>query len=134
MNRMKCPVGNIPASFAGSFLALALVLTLRLAVTGAVADAVTFELRIENGRVTTNMRLIRVKQGDVVRLRWTTDAATNLHLHGYDIETKVESGAVAEMNFTARATGRFPVSIHTPKPHGGHTHDPPLVHVEVHPR
>jgi hypothetical protein len=38
------------------------------------------------------------------------------------------------MPFTARATGRFPVSVHKPQAAGGHTHDPPLVHVEVHPR
>jgi len=126
---MKRLVGKIPISLTGCVLALVLVLTLR---SGAMADAATFELRIENDRVAANMRLIRVKQGDVVRLRWTADQATNLHLHGYDIEVKVAPGAVAEMNFTARATGRFPVSVH--KPHGGHTHDPPLVHVEVHPR
>ena len=129
---MKRLAGKIAISLAGCVLALVLVLTLRSGVTGAMADAATFELRVKNGRVAANMRLIRVKQGDVVKLQWTADQATNLHLHGYDIEVTVAPGAVAEMNFTARATGRFPVSVH--KPHGGHTHDPPLVHVEVHPR
>jgi hypothetical protein len=80
------------------------------------------------------MRLIRVKQGDTVKLRWRADRATILHLHGYDIEAKAEPGAVAEMGFTARATGRFPVSVHKPKQDGGHAHEPPLVHVEVYPR
>ena len=74
---------------------------------------VTFDLKIENGKVAQNMRLIRVKQGDAVRLRWTTDRPSLLHLHGYDIEKKVEPGAVAEMAFEARATGRFPVEEHT---------------------
>jgi len=132
MNAMRRAVRKISASFRGYVPALVLVLALCAAFTGAMADTATFDLRIENGRVAANMRLIRVKQGDVVRLRWTADRATNLHLHGYDVEMKVEVGAVAEMNFTARATGRFPVSVH--KPHGGHTHDPPLIHVEVHPR
>jgi hypothetical protein len=124
----------IPASFAGCFLALSLLLAPCLTVTCAKAEEVTFDLRVERGRVPANMRLIRVKQGDVVKLRWSTDQTTILHLHGYDIEVKVEPGAMAEMSFTARATGRFPVSVHKPKQGGDHTHDPPLVHVEVHPR
>jgi hypothetical protein len=101
---------------------------------GARAADLTFDLRIERGQVPANMRLIRVKQGDSVTLRWTADRTTILHLHGYDIELKVEPGAVADMPFTARATGRFPVSVHKPQAAGGHTHDPPLIHVEVHPR
>ena len=81
------------------------------------------------------MRLIRVKQGDAVRLRWTTDRPIVLHLHGYDIETKVEPGAVAEMAFEARATGRFPVEEHKPNAKGGHSHgETALVRVEVRPR
>ncbi|MEX0591450.1 MAG: hypothetical protein WD207_10205 [Xanthobacteraceae bacterium] len=123
----------ISVSFARCFLALALVLAPGFAANGAKADEVAFELRIENGRVPAGARLIRVKQGDVVKLRWRTDQTTIVHLHGYDIETKVERGTIAEMNFTARATGRFPVSIHKPKQSGGHTDDPPLVHVEVYP-
>jgi hypothetical protein len=124
----------ISVSFARYFLAFALVLTPGFAATVACADEVTFELRIEKGRVPAGVRLIRVQEGDVVKLRWSTDQTTIVHLHGYDIETKVTPGATAEMNFTARATGRFPVSVHKPKQGGGHTHDPPLAHVEVHPR
>jgi hypothetical protein len=105
-----------------------------LGAAAAGAAELTFDLRIERGQVPANMRLIRVEQGDSVKLRWTADRPTILHLHGYDIETKVAPGAVAEMPFTARATGRFPVSVHKPQAGGGHAHDPPLVHVEVHPR
>ena len=73
---------------------------------------VTFALRIENGHVPDNMRLIRVKQNDVVKLHWTTDRPMTVHLHGYDIEKEVEPGTVTEMAFTARATGRFTVEPH----------------------
>jgi hypothetical protein len=101
----------------------------------AQTQEVTFDLKIENGRVAQNMRLIRVKQGDAIRLRWTTDRPIVLHLHGYDIETKVEPGAVAEMAFEARATGRFPVEEHKPNAKGGHSHgEAPFVRVEVRPR
>lgn len=96
---------------------------------------VTFELKIEKGKVAQNMRLIRVKQGDAVKLRWTTDRPIILHLHGYDIEKKVEPGAVAEMAFEARATGRFPVEEHKPNAKGGHSHgEAPLVRIDVRPR
>jgi hypothetical protein len=104
---------------------------------GVVARAaeLTFDLSIERGRVPQNMRLIRVKQGDVVRLRWRTDQPLTLHLHGYDIEQKVEAGAVAETRFTARATGRFPIHVHHARERAGsHSHDePPLVRIEVYP-
>ena len=101
----------------------------------AQTQEVTFDLKIEKGRVAQNMRLIRVKQGDAVKLRWTSDRPIVLHLHGYDIEKKVEPGAVAEMVFEARATGRFPVEEHKPNAKGGHSHgEAPLVRIEVRPR
>ena len=116
------------------FLTLLLVLAPGVIVTGAKADELTFELRIERGQLPPNKRLIRVKQGDVVKLRWSSDRSIALHLHGYDIERKVEPGVVADMTFTARATGRFPVEEHQARPGGRDTHGAPLVQVEVLPR
>jgi hypothetical protein len=113
-------------------LALSLALAAGLAVRGAKSDELTFDLRVERGHVPAKMRLIRVRQDDVVRLRWSSDRPIVLHLHGYDIEQKVQPGAVAEMRFTARATGRFPVEEH--KPAGGHAHGAPIVQIEVFPR
>jgi hypothetical protein len=101
----------------------------------AQGSEVTFDIRIEKGKVAQNMRQIRVKQGDAIKLRWTTDRPIVLHLHGYDIERKVEPGTVAEMAFEARATGRFPVEEHKPTAKGGHSHgEAPLVRIEVRPR
>jgi hypothetical protein len=105
------------------------------ALLHAQGTEVTFDLKIEKGKVAQSMRLIRVKQGDAVKLRWTTDRPIILHLHGYDIEKKVEPGVVAEMAFEARATGRFPVEEHKANAKGGHSHaEAPLVRVEVRPR
>lgn len=104
-------------------------------VTRAQGAEVAFDLRIEKGKVAQTMRQIRVKQGDAIKLRWTADKPIMLHLHGYDIETKVEPGAVAEMAFEARATGRFPIEEHRPNAKGGHSHgEAPLVRIEVRPR
>jgi hypothetical protein len=117
-----------------SFLALLLALASNITVTGAKADELTFELRIERGQLPPNKRVIRIKQGDVVKLRWSSDRPIALHLHGYDIERKVEPGVVEEMTFTARATGRFPVQEHQARSGSSHTHGAPIVQVEVLPR
>ena len=114
-----------------------LLLGLAMAASSAgvvSADDVTFVLKIENGRVPRNMRLIRVKQGDAVKLQWSSDRRMSLHLHGYDIEKEVVPGTVTEMSFDARATGRFTVAPHVGKQGGGHSHGDALVTIEVYPR
>jgi hypothetical protein len=72
---------------------------------------------------------MRVHQNDVVTLKWSSDRPITIHLHGYDIEKEVKPGAVAEMTFTARATGRFTIESHAPSG----DHSPPLVTLEVYP-
>jgi hypothetical protein len=107
-----------------------------LACGGAIAAELTFDLHIERGRLPENMRTIRVKQGDVVKLRCTADRRTTLHLHGYDIELRVEPGATRELTFAARATGRFALHVHGPAERSGsHAHEePPLATIEVYPQ
>src|SRR5260370_33526150 len=82
------------------------------------------------------MRLIRIKQGDVVTLRWTSDQPLAVHLHGYDLEQRLAAGSVTELAFTAFATGRFAVHVHTPgEGAAARAHDDaPLVTAEVYPR
>jgi hypothetical protein len=111
-------------------------LGLLLACGGANAAELTFDLDIERGRLPENMRTIRVKQGDVVKLRFTTDQRQTLHLHGYDIELRIEPGVGGELTFTARATGRFPLQVHGPAERSGsHAHEePPLATIEVYPQ
>jgi hypothetical protein len=100
----------------------------------AAAAEITFALPIANGRVPENMRRIRVKQHDVVKLQWTSDVPINIHLHGYDIEKAVSPGAVTDMTFTARAAGRFTVESHAGKTSsGGYAHGDVLVTIEVYP-
>lgn len=103
---------------------------------GAGAADLAFDLRIEQGRVPDTARLMRVHEGDVVKLRCTSDRPVVLHLHGYDVEQRVSAGAVAELAFTATATGRFRIEIHAPPAEaGGHTHEGvPLAIIEVYPR
>ena len=131
---MRIIATEISARFLRCLFSISLLLTPSLAGLGAKADELTFDLRIERGQLPAAKRLIRVKQGDVVKLRWSSDRPIALHLHGYDIERKVEPGVVAEMAFTARATGRFLVAEHQARSSGSHTHGAPIVQVEVLPR
>jgi hypothetical protein len=92
----------------------------------------TFELRIAQRRVPPPQRVLRATEGERVELRWSADEPLVLHLHGYDIETRVAPGKPAVTAFAAHLTGRFPVAIHA---EGGSKHrHGALLHVEIHPR
>jgi hypothetical protein len=91
-----------------------------------------FELRIAQRRVPPAQRVLRANEGERVELHWSADEPLVLHLHGYDVETRVAPGRPAVTAFAARLTGRFPVEIHGeggPRQRRG-----ALLHVEIHPR
>jgi len=92
-----------------------------------VAEPKRFDLRIENNRLSGDLKVIRVRRGDVVEINWSANLRTVLHLHGYDIETTVEPDKPRIMSFTARATGRFPIETHG-------RHHSVLIYLEVHPQ
>lgn len=108
---------------AGSILGL-------VAAQPVAAEPRVIDLAIRGGALPPEQRVLRVQQGDAVTLRWTSDRALTLHLHGYDIERRVTPGTAATMSFTARATGRFSIEVH-----GGQAgRDATLGYLEVHPR
>jgi len=72
---------------------------------------------------------VRVKEGDDVELRWTSDRPVTLHLHGYEIDAKVAPGKPAAMAFNAKFAGRFPVHEHAEGP----SNHRPVLYVEVYP-
>lgn len=55
---------------------------------------------------------VRVRQGDDVELRWSSDRPVTLRLHGYEVEARVAPGKPAAMAFNAKIPGRFPVHEH----------------------
>lgn len=111
-----------------------LLLLLAVTLTGwsvpATAEPRVINLAIRQGALPENQRVIRVQQGDEVILRWTTDQAVTIHLHGYDIEKKLAPEGPTPMRFSARATGRFPIELHGTKPGQEST----IGYLEVHPR
>jgi hypothetical protein len=90
------------------------------------------QVKIENRKVITPKRAIRITENEIVELRWSSDERVKLHLHGYDKELELGPGKPASMSITGRATGRFPITSHG-WGQGGHGHNA-LTYLEVHPR
>lgn len=84
-------------------------------------------LSVVKGAVPDLGDTVRVKQGDELELKWSSDKPMELHLHGYDIEVKVSPQAPAVMSFKAAIPGRFPIEAH-----GSGSHRP-VVYLEVYP-
>lgn len=91
-----------------------------------------FDLALQAGQLPKDQRIIKVKQGDSVELRWTSDQPARLHLHGYDIEVEVKPGEPAVTTLKARIAGRFSVEKLRDKP-SGHHHGGKILYLEVHP-
>jgi hypothetical protein len=80
-----------------------------LCAAAAVRD---FEISIRDRRVEASASTIRVKRGETVQLRWRTDEAVSLHVHGYDLRANLAAGASESMRFEAGIAGRFPITAH----------------------
>ena len=55
---------------------------------------------------------IHAKNGDTVVIVVSADAPDDIHLHGYDIEKKVEPGKPATFRFKANLEGEFEIESH----------------------
>ncbi len=130
---MSSPIASLSRSIAfasaifGSSLSLA---ESPLPEPSVVAD-VRFELEIKDRKV-VGEQLIRVTQGQLVEMIWTTDEETNVHIHGYEIHIPTSPDKPAEVTFEAHATGRFPVTSHGFAEAAGKMHEM-LLYFEVYP-
>lgn len=117
-----------------TFALLCLVAT----AAGGAADSPdkTFDLTIARGALPAEQRILRVTKGDTVRLRVTSDAPGEVHLHGYRLEAKLVPGVRGEIVFNAYATGRYRFEWHLAgeASKSGSHHGPPLATLEVRPR
>jgi hypothetical protein len=95
-------------------------------------DAKRFDLALKAGQLPKEQRTIKVKQGDSVELRWTTDQPIRLHLHGYDVEIAVQPGEPTVTALKARMAGRFSVEKLQEKK-SGHHHGGKVLYLEVYP-
>jgi FtsP/CotA-like multicopper oxidase with cupredoxin domain len=113
-----------------------LVALASLGALAADAPHKSFSLSIAGGVIPAEQRMLRVEKGDAVRLRVKSDAAGELHLHGYQLALRLTPDSVGELEFRAYATGRYVFEWHgagdsaaTRRHHG-----PALATLEVRPK
>jgi hypothetical protein len=115
-------------SYSGRALLTATVLA--IAIGSAHADERVFEVAIHSDAPTAEPAVLAVRQNDQVVVRFSSDKPLQIHLHGYDIEKDVVPNVVTPVRFTATATGRFPIEIHS----NGPAKQRPVAYLEVRPR
>ena len=99
-------------------------------IANAHAEDRVFELEIHSEGPTSKPTVLAVRQNDRVVLLVSSDKPVQVHLHGYDIESNVVPNVVTSLRFTATATGRFPIEIHSREP----LKQRPLAYLEVRPQ
>ena len=96
----------------------------------AFAEDRVLELAIHDAEILAKPPVLSVRQNDQIVVRLTSDKPLHVHLHGYDIESDVAPNLVTTLRFTATATGRSPIEIHSNEPRKQR----PLAYLEVRPR
>jgi hypothetical protein len=76
------------------------------------ANPNTFDVVVRGGKRISEPAVLKVHKGDEVTLRITTDAADELHLHGYNLHARVSPEKTTTLQFTAKLTGRFAYEFH----------------------
>ncbi|NIK62045.1 cupredoxin domain-containing protein [Kribbella shirazensis] len=79
--------------------------------SGEQAD-VTVDVTVANGKVNPSGATIKVKSGQTVLVKAVSDAADQLHIHGYDKELALTPGKPASVKFTANMKGTFEIETH----------------------
>jgi hypothetical protein len=120
------------AASTGRRLFLLTLLAVALPAVAQAQETRRFDLVLKAGELPKEQRLIKVKQGDAVEFRWTSDRPIRLHLHGYDVEVAVKPGEPTVTVLNARIAGRFSVEKLDDKG-GGHQHGGRVLYFEVHP-
>jgi hypothetical protein len=70
-------------------------------------------IRIRDGRPASgSARTLKYDSGETVRLRFSSNAAAEIHIHGYDKYVDVPAGGSARTRFKADAEGIFEIEDH----------------------
>jgi heme/copper-type cytochrome/quinol oxidase subunit 2 len=70
------------------------------------------EVTVSGGQVTGDTGRVPVPAGEHVTLVVTSDAADELHVHGYDLGADLTPGTPATVEFDATIPGVFEVELH----------------------
>jgi plastocyanin len=79
--------------------------------SGDQAD-VTINVTVANGKVTPSGATIKAKVGQTVLVTAVSDAADEVHIHGYDKQLPLTPGKPASVKFTANMKGTFEIETH----------------------
>jgi hypothetical protein len=82
-----------------------------VSVRPAMTETV-FELVLAQGKLVSGPAVLRVRQGEKLTVRVSSDNVDELHLHGYDLHARIGPAAAAVLQFTADRTGRFGLELH----------------------
>jgi hypothetical protein len=75
---------------------------------------VVIPITVVDGRPIGGIKRPSVKKGRTVRFVIRTNAGTEIHLHGYDIEKTPRKGFPTALQFVAKIPGRFELELHHP--------------------
>jgi heme/copper-type cytochrome/quinol oxidase subunit 2 len=68
-------------------------------------------VRVRDGKAVGGVQTITVKRGERARFRVTSDAAHEIHLHGFDVAKDVAAGGSVTFDVKANAAGVYEFEI-----------------------
>jgi hypothetical protein len=83
-----------------------------VSATGEPAEDQRIEVQVTGGQVTGDTGRVPVATGTHVTLVITSDAADEVHLHGYDLQAELTPGEPAELTVDATIPGVFELELH----------------------
>jgi hypothetical protein len=60
----------------------------------------------------SSVKKLRFTEGETIRFRVRSDAAEEIHVHGYDVTKDVPAGETVPVSFKASITGIFEIEFH----------------------
>lgn len=75
-------------------------------------DAQVVSLTVAGDEVTGDTGRVEIALGTTVRLTVTSDAADQMHVHGFDLTQAVTPGQAMQLEFVADQPGIFEVELH----------------------
>ncbi len=79
--------------------------------TPSIDEPTAVRIVVANGSPKSGIVRVTVQKGDRVVLVVESDAADEVHLHGYDITRDVPAGGTVRLRFKADVPGRFEVEL-----------------------
>lgn len=75
-------------------------------------DAQVVAVTVAGGKASGDTGRVQVAVGTTVRLTVTSDAADQVHVHGYDLVAPVSPGQATQLEFVAERPGVYEVELH----------------------